>query len=307
VTLYNPAQQRVIDLLGRSGDDPDLPDGLELRLEAELEAGLAPLAAALGEERVWVNKHTLTSVHGCETHHLASRDDFAWTVPRIRGQVAHKAIELAVNWRGEPLPATLVDDAIARLAEGDDGAGRFLAGLTEAERAQLRGEATDLVTKFQECFPPLKPAWRPVAESRAYVEALGGQVVLSGKVDLTLGRHEPGRPTKVLIDLKSGMPVANHGHDLRFYALLETIRLGTPPRRLATYYLDGARAQPEVVTVAILEAALARTIDGVRKLAELRAGREPNVQPGPPCRWCPVADQCAEGKAWLWSSEEGAA
>ncbi len=301
---YNPAQQRVIDLLGRADDEPIFPDDLAERLQDTLDELLAPLAADVGDERLWVSKHTLTSVHGCEAHHLASQDDFAWSIATVRGQVAHKAIELTVNWRGEPVPGDLVDEAIARLVGGDAGASRFLGGLGEAERAQLRGEAADLVTKFQECFPPLKSVWRPVTESKAYVELLGGRVVLSGKVDLTLGKHDAGRAAKVIIDLKSGMPVAHHRDDLRFYALLETLRLGVPPRMLASYYLDAARAQPETVTVPLLEAALARTVDGIAKLVQLRTGRPPTVHPGPTCRWCPISSTCAEGQAWLWSTDE---
>lgn len=302
---YNPAQQRVIELLGRGEADAnaDAPPGLAAELEAELEEALRPLAgrleAAFPGERLWISKHTLTSVHGCEAHHQASQGTFEWSVANVRGQVAHKAIELAVNWRGEPVPADLVDDAIARLGEADVGASRFVAGLSEADRAQLRGEATDLVTKFQECFPPLKAAWRPVTESPARVELVGGAVVLSGKVDLTLGKLEPGRATKVIIDLKSGMAVAHHREDLRFYALVETVRLGVPPRMLATYYLDAARAQPEAVTVPLLEAAMRRTVDGVRKLLELAEGRPPEVRPGPPCRWCPLQETCVEGQAHL--------
>jgi hypothetical protein len=307
---YNPAQQRVIQLLGRGegAEEGAFPPGIAEELEAELEDALQPLAGRLEEalhgKRLWVSKHTLSGIHGCEAQHLASQDTFEWSVANVRGQVAHKAIELAVNWRGDPVPAALVDDAIARLADGDAGAARFLAGLTEADRAQLRGEATDLVTKFEECFPPLKPAWRPVTESPARVELVGGAVVLSGKVDLTLGQFEAGRANKVIIDLKSGMAVASHREDLRFYALLETVRLGVPPRMLATYYLDAARAQPEEVTVPLLEAALRRTVDGVAKLLELAEGRQPLVRPGSPCRWCPIAQTCNEGQAWLHSGDE---
>lgn len=311
MATYNPAQQRVIELLGRGepGAGADVPPGLAAELEAELEEALGPLAerleAASPGERLWVSKHTLNSVHGCEAQHQASQGIFEWSVANVRGQVAHKAIELAVNWRGEPVPAELVDDALARLGDADVSASRFIAGLTAADRAQLRGEATDLVTKFQECFPPLKAAWRPVTESPARVELAGGAVVLSGKVDLTLGKLEPGRATKVIIDLKSGMAVAHHREDLRFYALVETVRLGVPPRMLATYYLDAARAQPEAVTVPLLEAALRRTVDGVRKLLELAEGRTPEVRPGAPCRWCPLAGTCVEGQAYLRGREDG--
>ncbi len=304
VPAYNPAQQRVIDLLGRSETEPCFPAGLADELAEELQAGVARVENLLGDEPLWVSKHALASVHGCEGHHLATAQDFSWTVPRVRGQVTHKAIELAVNWRGSPTPGDLVDDAIARLADSDRSASRYLTGLPEAERAQLRGESAALVSKFQECFPPLKAAWWPVTESRAYVETLGGRVVLSGKVDLTLGRPEPGRATKVLIDLKSGLPSAHHRDDLRFYALLETLKLGTPPRKLASYYLDAGRAQPEEVTPALLRSALVRTVEGVIKLAELAAGRAAALHPGPACRWCPAADGCVEGQAWLWSNED---
>jgi hypothetical protein len=303
MATYNPAQQTVIDLLGRGDDEPSFPPGLAEGLLDELRAGIAPMVDEL-PPKLWVSKHALTGVHGCEARHVAQDGDFAWSVATVRGQVAHKAIELAVHWQGDPVSGQLVDEAIARLADADISASRFLGGLTAADRAQLRGEATDLVTKFQECFPPIRAAWRPVTESRVYVDLFDGAVVLAGKVDLTLGKHEPGRATKVIIDLKSGFPAANHRDDLRFYALLETLRLGVPPRMLASYYLDAARAQPEEVTVPLLEAALARALDGVHKLVELANGREPRLSPGPSCRWCPLSGDCAEGQSFLWSSDE---
>jgi hypothetical protein len=299
----NQAQQQVIALLGK-GDGagaPSFEPDIAEQLQVALDDALSPYAGELGDDDpLWVSKHALGTVHGCEAHHVASQAaPFEWSVPTVRGTVAHKAIELAVHWRGEAPPMELVDEALARLQDSDRGAGRWLQALAPGQHAQLRGEATDLVAKFLECFPPLKKEWWPVTESRAQFDALGGKVVLSGKVDLTLGRPQ-ATPTKVIIDLKSGMPVVGHREDLRFYALLETMRLGTPPRKLATYYLDAARAQPEDVTPDLLHAALRRTIDGVRKMIELRQQlREPAVRPGVACRWCPIVDDCAEGRAHL--------
>ena len=101
----------------------------------------------------------------------------------------------------------LVDEAIARLIDADGvSMQRFLQGLSEGDRAELRGVAVDLVSRFQECFPPLKAAWIPVTESRARVELLGGALVLSGKTDLSLGRAAGLQANKVIIDLKSGRP-----------------------------------------------------------------------------------------------------
>ena len=89
--------------------------------------------------------------------------------------------------------------------------------------------------------------------------------MLSGKVDLALGQAEGDLAGKVLVDLKTGGFSPVHLDDLRFYALIETVRLGTPPRRLATYYLDQGRFVPEDVTEALLRSTTARVIDGVER------------------------------------------
>ena len=195
----------------------------------------------------------------------------------------------------------LVDEAIARLVgDGLAPTQRFLAGLSTADRADLRAGATDLVTKFLECFPPLRTAWRPVTESRVLVALFGGAVVLAGKTDLTLGRLHGTEPRKVIIDFKSGRPALTHREDLRFYALLETCRMGVPPRKVASYYLDSAEAHAEDVTDALLQSAVRRTVDGIVKIVELtRLGRTPTKQPGWVCRWCPQVEDCPEGQAEL--------
>ncbi len=127
-----------------------------------------------------------------------------------------------------------------------------------------------------------------------------GAVILSGKTDLSLGRPAGALANKVIIDLKSGRPSTTHREDLRFYALLETIKLGVPPRQLASYYLESARAHPEDVTVALLHSALRRTVDGITKIIELASGgRDPALLPGPTCRWCALSADCPEGRAEL--------
>jgi hypothetical protein len=307
-TAFTAAQQALIALLGRPEHPPTFPAGLGDELQAELEDELAPVASAhTPGDPLWVSKHTLAMVHGCEAHYVdAEQRPFTWTVAAARGTVAHKAIELSVHWRGEAPPMDLVDEAMARLIQAD-GAGlqRFLERLSEGDRSELRGAAVDLVSRFQECFPPLKPAWIPVTESRARVELLGGALILSGKTDLSLGRPSGAFANKVIIDLKSGRPSTTHREDLRFYALLETIKLGVPPRQLASYYLESARAHPEDVTIALLRSALRRTVDGITKIVELASGaREASVLPGPTCRWCPIVDDCPAGRAELARDDE---
>lgn len=297
----NPAQQRIIDLLGKADVEPEpFPTELAEELRSELEGATAPLLADLGGERLFVSKAALAGIHGCEAQHVASRDSFAWSIPTVRGTVAHRAIELSVHWRGDRAPGELVDEALARLANEDFGPSAFLQAMGEGDRAQLRGEATDLTAKFLECFPPLKDAWWARSEASIKHELHDGLIVLSGRPDLTLGRPRGTTPAKVLLDLKTGFRSPAHREDLRFYALVETLRMQVPPRKVATYYVDEARPEAEDVGEAHLRSALRRTVDGITKLVEvLHGGRDPQRRPGTPCRWCPERETCAEGVAYL--------
>ena len=100
------------------------------------------------------------------------------------------------------------------------------------------------------------------------------------------------------MDFKTGTSLPLHREDLRFYALIDALRIGVPPRMLASYYLDRAHFVSEAVTIETLRTTIARVADGVGRLVELRhGGRTPNRIPGPPCRWCPAYDDCDVGQA----------
>jgi hypothetical protein len=307
-TGHNPAQEEVLAALGaRPHERPEFDPRLRAELRAGLERRLAPVAERLPDgETLWVSKHLLSTVHGCEGLFMAQEaEEFAWTPQTARGTVAHKAIELSVSWRGDPAAGELVDEAIARLIAGNDRIGDYLGALGEGERAELHGEATERVNMFLECFPRLEARWRPVAESRLRADLNDDRVVLSGKVDLTVGRADGVRAGKVLIDLKTGGFAPSHRDDLRFYALIETLRLGVPPRLLASYYLDGGRLQQEVVSEDTLAVAFERVVAGADAAVALRhEGREPVLRPGAPCRWCPLRSTCEVGRRHLEERDE---
>ena len=301
----NPAQRRTLDALGATGAKrPVFDEDLAPRLRAQLEAGLAEVVADLApDEDLSLSKHLLGRVHGCEVRLLAEEaadEPFTVTVPIARGSIAHKAVELGIHWSGEPLPMDLVDEAMASLAGSDHWLTDFLQTCSDAQRAELRSEAGDRVHKFFECFPPLDPRWRPVTESRQTVLLVDGRVSLKGRVDLTLGTARGMQAGKVIVDLKTGSPNPLHRDDLRFYALLDALRLGVPPRLVASFYLDLAEAATEAVTEGTLEAAAARTVDGIRRLAALRTGTEAPVhRPSLACRWCAHLETCTVGREWL--------
>jgi len=299
----SPAQQEVVDQIGAKRDTwPEFPRELRYELRGELEKGIADQVARLpADASIWANKHAITTVHGCEKRFLADRDSpFSWSVPTARGTVVHKAIEFSINWRGQPMPADLVDEALASLELGDQYISEFIQELSEAERAQLRSDAVDFVSKFDECWPDLKKQWRPVTESKVRLELFEGRVVLQGKIDLTLGRAEGMKAGKVLVDLKSGKFQPQHMHDLRHYAMIEAVRIGVPPRRIASYYLDQGRFHPEDVTEDHLFSAAQRAVDGINKMIELELdASNPRITTSPACKWCRALDTCEPGQISL--------
>ena len=303
-TKLNPAQQQVTDELGaKPSERPSFRDDLRDHLRHELTTALEPLVGGLERSTaVVLSKHTLAMIHGCEARYVAEQEvPFTWTVPIARGTVVHKAVELLVAWRGELNPLELVDHALARLEHEERGVGPFLQALDGAERAELVGLANDQVATFLETFPPLQRRWVPVAESRVRADLCDDRVSLMGKVDLSLGRAEGNVAGKVLIDLKTGRPLDSHIEDLRFYALLETLKIGVPPRLLVDYYLEAGQPRRQVVTEELLWATARRVTDGVAKLVELN-GPEPRTAittPGPGCRFCPASDRCDAGKRYL--------
>ena len=281
-----PAQREVLQVLGaRPNERPEFDPRLRDELRAELEERLAPLVELLPDkEDLWLGKRPLADVDGCEGLYLASEaEDFAWT-PRWRWAPSPtRPSSCRLHWRGEPIPGELVDEAIARLSTAPTPRRLPRAGC-EAERAELRSAAGDRVTKFFECFPPLEARWRPVTESRS-VDLFDGRILLRGKVDLTLGRAEGPRPAR---SSSTSRPAGSPGHrdDLRFYALLDTMRLGVPPRLVATFYLDGARPHARRSPRRSCAAPWPGS-HGAEAIVALRTTVEPGAAPGTPCRWCP--------------------
>lgn len=300
-----PVQQQTLEALGAAGADrPTFPADLAPRLRHDLEAGLRAVLDDLApDEDLHLSKHLLQQVHGCEVKFLAEEaadEPFTVTVPIARGTIAHKAVELGIHWPGDPLPLSLVDEAIASLTNSDSWLSDFLQTCSEADQAELRSTAGDRVSKFFECFPPLQARWRPVTESTQIVDLAGGRIRLRGKVDLTLGRATGHQAGKVVIDLKTGGPNPAHRDDLRFYALLDAIRIGVPPRLVASFYLDLGEARTEAVTEDLLDATVARTVDAAARVAALRTGTAAPVhRTSWGCRWCPVLTDCEVGRRWL--------
>lgn len=303
----NPAQQQVLDELGtteRPTFRDDLRDHLRFEIEQAIEEAISD-AYADTDEKLFLSKHKIGMLHGCETRFLAEEAaEFSWNVPSARGTVAHKAIELSITRRGNPTPIELTEDAMARLEADNRSISEFIQNLNEADRADLVGKVNSFVSTFMETFPPLSRKWRPVAESRVRADLCGDKVALQGAIDLSLGHARGNQAGKVLIDMKTGAPHVSHIEDLRFYALLETMKTGVPPRLLVNYYLEAGQPRSEAVTEDMLWSTSMRVVDAIHKYLDLRAQtREPTIIPSGICRFCPVLKECNTGLKHLESRD----
>ena len=279
-----PVQRRTLEALRRTEAPVVFERAFVDDLRAAARQGLTELGARLDGD-LWVTKFNVAGVLQCETHFL-DPGPFAWSPAIARGQVSHRAIQLLLNWRGEPTPADLVDEAIARLADEERGIGEWMAALGPADEADLRGRAVERVTQFVECFPPLSRTWHPMTE--ASVQWPGdGPILLRARVDLVIGRPAGVESRKVLIDLKSGRVVDRHREDLRFYALVETLAREVPPRSVASFSLEAGEAVVDQVSESMLWSSLRRTLDAIDRMIELTVeGRPPTPPPSAGCFRC---------------------
>ncbi len=294
-----PVQLHTLDALRRSPEPLVFDPDLVADIRTEMRVALDDFATRLERnQQVFISKHKIATALDCEEFHLLP-DDFEWKPATAKGQVAHRGIQLLLSWRGEANPTDLVEEAMARLADEERGIGTWIAALSPADEADLRGQSVERLTKFMESFPPLDRRANPVTEAAARWPN-DGPILLQARVDLMLGRPAGHESRKVIIDLKTGRPSARHRQDLAFYALLETLARSVPPRKVATYYLDAAEAQVEDVSERLLRTAVRRTLDGINAIVELESeGRPPVRRPGVTCRWCPLADTCDDGQAYL--------
>jgi hypothetical protein len=147
----------------------------------------------------------------------------------------------------------------------------FIEHLSEADRALLSEEVTHQARVLADRWPTLANGWLPRTQERITIPLAGGAVVLSGVIDLVVGTPSSGRASTGLIEVKSGRRSPEHRADVHYYALLETLRSGAPPFRVATYYTATGEIDAEEVTEELLIASVQRTIDCLAGIANALA------------------------------------
>ena len=252
--LLTDPQRRTLDRLIGTEERPVFAADLRQRLVDRIEGAARELE--LGEP-LWLGKEALNQLARCEGRFAArlEREDppFEHSLNTAAGVLVHKAIEVDVGARDGMDPHAIATTAAERLTEREERFAEFWRERSGSEQDDLLMEVVRKVTLFQGSFPPLRELRRemaPITELPVKAQLLGGELTLSGKIDLVLGvpdRLEPNRATRLAVDLKTGGAWPEHAEDMRFYALLMTLRFGVPPYRVASLFLDSGEWQAEEV------------------------------------------------------------
>ncbi len=125
-------------------------------------------------------------------------------------------------------------DALGALhAGGREAVARHVESLPAPARAALAETVASHARNLLRRVPRFAPGWMPRTDDRVAAPLAGGRVVLHGVFDLLVGLPHPGTASLCALGVSTGGPWAWQRRALHYLALLETLRSGTPPFRLA--------------------------------------------------------------------------
>jgi hypothetical protein len=247
------ARDEVLALL-RDGSEhrPHFHPGLGGGLRAWLEDGASELVAARGEDApplflgprlLWDGTPSLsvpaTAAPGGWAAGVKAND--ATSVIEADPYPMHvvqsclvRALFRQIVTTGQTPTDPMVDalDAL-RVDPSCLGIVRHVDALDQERRAALATSLSAHVAHLLNLTPRFAPGWLPRTDDRVAIPLAGGRVVLCGVFDLLVGAPVPGTATLCAVGLTTGGRWAQARMSLHYLALLETLRSGSPPFRVA--------------------------------------------------------------------------
>jgi hypothetical protein len=271
--------------------DPDLIG----QLRAHLDDAAVDAVTALPTELLPLRlpKSRLAELDRCERSTVAhagqDRTD-TMTDAALRGVAVDRFVahQLVAGRVLEPVEA--LRSMLAAEAEWSS-----LAHLDTMELSAAEALIDPLATLVADSWSGVDAQWAPRAQSRAMAVLADGAAVCSSIVDVELGGPTTDLPA-VVVEVKSGRPVASHQSEAYLYGLLVALRDGAAPVEVARWY-PGSEIAAVPVSAGVLESAAVRLADGLGRWSELLAGRTAVESPGVWCRWCPDKEVCPSASA----------
>jgi hypothetical protein len=214
-------------LRGDAAARPRFDPGLAGGLRAWLEDAAYDVVAKRGEHAppLFLGPHQLLG----SIDEQRSGDPFSNQL--VLSRMVHTLLRQLVH-AGE-IDDPLTDAVDGLRACGADTAVDQIESLPEAARAAL-GETLALHARnLAGLVPRFAPGWMPRTDDRVAIPLGGGRVVLHGVFDLVVGLPQPRTASLCALGLSTGGPWASERRSLHYLSLLETLRSGTPPFRLA--------------------------------------------------------------------------
>lgn len=279
---------------------PEIDPTLAGEVRTILEDAVSPSIDGMPDEvTVRITKARVHQVLTCERHLLGRLGEAVGTSPDlVRGRLLDRLFAQVVQGFG--ISNDPVKDALeAAAADRDDSLAEDWATLSLNDQAEVdeivRAAAGDLSSRW----PRLPPNALVRLQETVRAELAGGRVVLSGRVDLMVGKPTATHVGTTMIDVKGGRWRFQDSFDAGWYAVIETLRHGVPPFQTGTYYLRDGALDLVVVSDDLLVQWTSRVADAAERLSQLAAGRNPTTTPNPLCPWCPALPTCQPGRAFV--------
>ncbi|MTA62948.1 MAG: hypothetical protein F2518_01265 [Actinobacteria bacterium] len=289
---------QVASWLSEFEPPPEVPEAFIEQLREQLEVTARQAAAVVRgtapeQLPIRVPKSRLADLDCCERKALAAaQKDHAEqeiTESMLRGLALDRFVchQLVAGRVLEP-----VQTCVSMLeAEAEDSAIAALEALGPEASAAL---IDPLAAQVSDAWSGIDPAWVPRTQSKAAAVFADGAVVCSGIIDVELGGPNAGVPG-VIVEVKSGKPVAAHQAEAYLYGLLLALRDGLAPGAVARWY-PGSDLAAVAVSEGLLESAATRLEQAMLRWAELLCGRTPQESSGPWCGWCPDNAVCPSSR-----------
>lgn len=242
------------DLLGtlrgtpalRPAVDRGLAGGLRAWLEDGVFERLGPGRREPGAIRLGVRQ-------------VAGAPSLASSTALLRGALVGQLVRLKVA--AAPVADPFDDAACALSASGrHEDLVSLLVDLDAEEHARIHAEVAAHAAVLDASIPAVPRRWSPRCGVRQAVPLAGGAVELRGRVDVALGEPGADRACVCLLQVTTSRLEPRHDAVLAYLALLETLRSGESPLRVACLSTsDGAFAVADV-TSELLGGAVADTL-----------------------------------------------
>jgi hypothetical protein len=256
-TLLAASDDLVDALRGRAMVRPAADRGIAGGLRAWLDDGVFE---RLGVPQPGAVRITANDVAGAPPD--------AGVVPLLRGALVAQLVRLRVA--GVAWSSGFESARLALVASGRDDLVTRLEALDDDERARLATDVDAHAEVLVARLPVPPPRWSPRCGVRERVRVGGGAVELRGTVDVVLG--SPGGPTTCvcLLDVTTAPLGERHERTLGFLALLETLRSGEPPLRVAVLSTADGTAVVRDVDATLLADAVGAVLEALGSVGSAR-------------------------------------